>query len=117
VRLLLDENVSPVIGAALAAAGYDVRATVDACPGALDTAVVARASAEDRILVTEDKDFGELAFRDGLRPPGIIRLALPSYQPAEKAARLLDVLAAEGTRARGAILVIEPAHTRCRLMP
>jgi Domain of unknown function (DUF5615) len=117
VRLLLDENVSPIIGAALTNAGYDVCSATAACPGALDTQVVALASAEDRIIVSEDKDFGELVFRDGLRPPGIIRPVLPGYWPAEKAARILEALAAEGTSALGAILVIEPTRTRTRPLP
>jgi hypothetical protein len=48
--------------------------------------------------------------------PGLIRLALPGYWPAEKASRLL-VLAAEETNARGAVLVIEAARTRVRPLP
>jgi predicted nuclease of predicted toxin-antitoxin system len=117
VRLLLDENVSPIIGVALADAGHDVSAAVAVCPGALDTDLVAIASTEARIIVSEDKDFGELVFRDGLRPPGLIRLMLPGYWPAEKATRLLEVLTAAGTSAVGAILVIEPTRTRLRQLP
>ena len=117
MRLLLDENVSPVIGEALTAAGYDVRAVTTACPGASDIQVVALARAEDRIIVSEDKDFGNLVFRNGWWSPGLIRLALPGYWPAEKAARLIKVLAAEETSARGAVLVIEAARTRVRPLP
>jgi hypothetical protein len=101
VRLLLDENVSPVIVAALTAAGHDVRAVATACPGATDVQLVALARAEDRIIVSEDKDFANLVFRNGWWSPGLIRLALPGYWPAEKAARLLEVLAAEETTCAG----------------
>jgi hypothetical protein len=57
------------------------------------------------------------AFRNGWWSPGFICLALPGYWPAEKAARLLEVLAAEETGAQGALLVIEAARTRVRPLP
>jgi predicted nuclease of predicted toxin-antitoxin system len=117
VRLLLDENISPIIGAALTGAGHDVSATATACPGALDMQLVALAAAEDRVIVSEDKDFGDLVFREGLRPPGLIRLVLPGYWPAKKAARLIEVLARAGTSAVGAMLVVEPTRTRLRHLP
>jgi predicted nuclease of predicted toxin-antitoxin system len=70
VRLLVDENISPIIEDALRASGHDVRAASDAWPGALDEDLVALAIAESRIVVSEDKDFGNLAFQHGLRPMG-----------------------------------------------
>jgi len=63
VRLLIDENISPIIGDALRVAGHDVRAAAVACPGVLDEELVALAIAEARIVVSEDKDFGNLAFQ------------------------------------------------------
>ena len=59
-----------------------------------------------RTIVSEDKDFARrLAFRAGLRPPGLVRIALPGYLPAEKAVRVVDAL--RGKDATGVILVIE----------
>jgi len=77
VKLLIDENVSPVIGQFRRAAGHDVIAATNACPGAPDDDVVTLAIAEGRILVGEDKDIGDLAFRQGLRPPGLVLVRLP----------------------------------------
>jgi predicted nuclease of predicted toxin-antitoxin system len=79
----------------LRAAGHDVRAATVACPGALDEELVALAIAEGRIVLSEDKDFGNLAYQHGLRPPGLILVRLPSYLPVEKAARLGGAEAAE----------------------
>ena len=71
MRLLIDENVSPIVGQALRAAGHDVIAAADLCPGAPDDEVVALATTEGRILVSEDKDFGNLAFQnEGCAHPG-----------------------------------------------
>ena len=112
MRLLIDENISPIIGDALQAAGHDVPAAAVACPGALDEELVALAIAEARIVVSEDKDFGNLAFQRGLRPPGLILVRLPSYLPVEKAARLVVVLKRQS--ANDCILVVEPARVRRR---
>lgn len=114
MRVLIDENISPIIGEALQAAGQDVRAAAVACPGALDEELVALAIAEARIVVSEDKDFGNLAFQQGLRPPGLM-VRLPSYLPKEKATRLVVVLKRQS--ANDCILVIEPARVRRRRLP
>jgi predicted nuclease of predicted toxin-antitoxin system len=84
------------------------------CPGAPDEEVVALAVAEARVLITEDKDFGELAFQQGLHPAGVIRVALPRQLPAEKAKRLAEVLQAQGGLVQGTMLVVEPARIRSR---
>ena len=115
MRLLIDENVSPIIGYGLQAAGHDVVAAASVCPGAPDDDVVALAIAEGRILVTEDKDFGNLVFRQGLRPLGLVPVRLPGRLPAEKAARLIDAL--KGEKADDSILVVGPRRIRRRPLP
>jgi predicted nuclease of predicted toxin-antitoxin system len=117
MRLFLDENVSPIIGDALRAAGHDVSMAADVCPGAPDDEVVRLAQAEGRVLVTEDKDFGDLAVRQRKRPPGLIRLALLRWSPAQKAARLVAVLGSDGGRVQSAILTVEPGRVRRRPLP
>lgn len=114
MRFLADENISPTIATALEALGHDVVAVGVAMPSAVDEAIIERAIAEDRILVTEDKDFGELAFKHKVRPPGIIRLALPSLSPSEKATRFRTVLEQPGVKVAGHALVIEPRRVRAR---
>jgi predicted nuclease of predicted toxin-antitoxin system len=112
VRLLIDENVSPIIGDALQAAGHDVRAVAGVCPGAPDEDVVALAASEARIVISEDKDFSSLALHRNLRLPGLIQVRLPGYLPTQKAVRLVGVLEREA--ADSLILVIEPARVRRR---
>ena len=114
MRLLIDENISPRVGTALRAAGHDVIAATDVCRGSPDRRIVAIAISEVRYIITEDKDFGELAFRDRFYPPGLIRLVLHGYTPAEKAERLLGVLATESASVGGAVVVVEPLRTRTR---
>ena len=90
-------------------------AAADMCPGASDDDVVAVATGEGRILVSEDKDFGNLAFQHGLRPPGLILVRLPGCLPADKAARLVDAL--KGANADDCVLVVEPRRIRRRPLP
>ena len=62
MRFLAEENVSRLVVARLRAAGLDVTAIGETSSGALDNDVLATASREGRILITEDRDFGELSF-------------------------------------------------------
>ncbi len=108
MRILTDENISPVIVAALEAAGHDVVAVATMMPGASDEAVIARAASDGRVLVTEDKDFGELAFKHDYRSAEIVGLALPGRRTAQKAAHLREVLSNNEGRILGRAVVIEP---------
>ncbi len=81
MRLLANENFPGDAVAALRDRGHDVAWVRTDAPGSRDTEVLSRAQAEDRIIVTFDKDFGELAFRAGLpATAGIVlfRIATPS---------------------------------------
>ena len=59
----------------LADLGHDVLSARDRFPHASDEALLALAREEGRVLITEDKDFGELVFLRGLPHPGIVRLS------------------------------------------
>ena len=61
--------------------------------GASDEAVLAHAIFEKRVLVTFDKDFGELVYRVGLpADSGIIVFRIPTKSPADVAERILKVI-------------------------
>lgn len=65
MRLLADENFPGDAVQALRHAGHDVNWVAESMPGASDRNVLSHAQYEDRLLITFDKDFGELAFRTG----------------------------------------------------
>jgi predicted nuclease of predicted toxin-antitoxin system len=84
MKLLANENVAAAVVDALRADGHDVVWIKEVGQGSTDDVVLALALAEDRVLLTFDKDFGELAFRLGcLATPGVIllrpRLRSPEY--------------------------------------
>jgi predicted nuclease of predicted toxin-antitoxin system len=81
MRILANENFPGEAVAALRARGHDVAWVRTDAPGSSDVQVLERAQREHRIVVTFDKDFGELAFRSRLPASnGIVlfRISAPS---------------------------------------
>ena len=70
MKLLIDENLPRSMVERLREAGHDVAYVADDWSGLRDADVLARD--EDRILITFDRDFGELVFRHRLPPPSSI---------------------------------------------
>ena len=89
LKLLLDENIGRVVADALVRRGHDVKSVLDEGRGARDAAVLARAVADGRVLVTLDRDFGRLVFKNSARHVGVIYLRLANESPE----RILTVLA------------------------
>ena len=81
---LADENVDFPIIARLRELGYRVESIAEDCPSIDDTQVLQWAFEREAVLLTEDKDFGELVFRQRLKNHGIVLYRLPGITPAEK---------------------------------
>ena len=114
MRLLLDSCVWGEAAEPLRSLGHDVfwAGTLEPDPG--DEAILQRAREEKRILVTLDKDFGELIFRRGQAHAGMIRLVeVPSLEQA-KVTHLL-VSEHEKPLLQGAILTFKNKQVRIRL--
>ena len=115
MRLLANENFPGDAVTALRDNGHEVAWMRTDAPGSSDAEVLARAQAEARILITFDKDFGELAFRSRLpATSGIVlfRISVPS--PAYIARVAVDALASRSDWA-GHFSVVE--DTRIRMTP
>jgi predicted nuclease of predicted toxin-antitoxin system len=114
LKLLLDKCVSPRTRAALQAAGHDVVWAGDWDPDPGDSAILESARRESRVLVTLDKDFGELAVAFGQPHCGIVRLV--DIHPRDQASVCQTVLARHADElAAGAIATA--ARERIRLRP
>ena len=95
MRFLANENFPGAAVTALEAAGHDVVWVRTAAPGTTDRDVLAWATREERILLTFDKDFGELAKGSALpRPCGIVLLRMPMPKPGDVGQRLADLITA-----------------------
>jgi len=94
------------------AQGHDVFSVYHHSRGATDDALLARAAAEDRILVTNDRDFGELIFREGRTHRGVIFLRLVDERPANKIRVLAQLLASHSHRLAGQFVVVTESQVR-----
>jgi len=114
MRFLADENFPGAAVAALEAAGNDVVWIRTAAPGSSDPDVLACAIRDERILLTFDKDFGDLAKASALPPTcGIILLRIPMARPGNVGAQLAGAITAR-TDWIGHFSVIEPGRVRMR---
>jgi hypothetical protein len=64
---------------------YDVTYVAELAPGLTDNDVLAQSVTEERILLTEDRDFGELVFRGQKSAYGVVLLRIPSKERQKKA--------------------------------
>lgn len=117
VRLLANENVPGAAVAALRQQGHDVAWIHEIAPGSADRDVLARAQREGRIMVTFDKDFGELAFRHGAPASvGVVLFRITLSSP-DHAARAAVAVFASRTDWTGHFAVVEDDRIRCRALP
>lgn len=98
--ILADENCDTVLVARLRGTGHDVFHILEKRPGAPDEAVLTLAADHDRILLTNDLEFGILAERFDTYPPAIVLLRLDPLR-----AHLV-----------GKFFVVEPGSIRERVM-
>jgi predicted nuclease of predicted toxin-antitoxin system len=114
MRILADENFPADAVEALRAEGHDVAWVRTVAPGIKDSEVVQIAQQESRVIVTFDKDFGELAFRLRLAPNSGIILFRLSPMPPTKLARFMVNAIKTQTDWYGNFSVVEPDRIRIR---
>jgi predicted nuclease of predicted toxin-antitoxin system len=120
VKFLVDNNLSPLLAESLTTEGHDAIHLRDlGMQAAADEAVLARAAAEDRVLISADTDFGRLLARSGAASPSVLLIRrLGGRRAAEQSAVILanlDQVAEDlGT---GAIVVLSDEWVRIRHLP
>ena len=116
--LLANENVPIGTVALLRQAGYAATSISEEMPGADDVTVLERARLAGQVLITFDRDYGDLIYRDGLPAPGgVIYCRFRPRSPADAAQRLLHILRASSLTLRGSFVVVEREHVRVRPLP
>ena len=114
MRFLADECLHVEIVTVLRRAGHEVTTIAPGDVGATDEAVLERASREGAILLTADKDFGEIAYARAAAPSGIVLFRRSVADPAGAAARLLALIQERGDSLYSLHAVITPARARLR---
>jgi predicted nuclease of predicted toxin-antitoxin system len=114
VNFLADGCCDAPLVAGLRGDGHDVLYVKEAAAGSDDEIVLRMAAGEQRILLTEDKDFGELVVRLKLPAYGIVLLRMNTVDSHAKLVRLREVLSQEGSRLPGHFVVIDEGKARFR---
>ena len=114
MNLLADESVDGPIVRRLREEGHDVDYVAEMSPSIDDDAVMDHANGRGGLLLTADKDFGELVFRLRRVTRGVILVRLAGVSAALKARLVAETLAAHGQEMDGAFTVISPGLVRIR---
>ena len=93
IRFLANENVPFATTKRLQQEGFDVVSVSIDFPSIKDESVILFASMDNRIIITFDRDYGELIFQHKVAsPPGVIYFRLHSFRPEDPAEILLTFL-------------------------
>jgi predicted nuclease of predicted toxin-antitoxin system len=112
MNFLADESCAGPVIRALHEAGHDVVAIAEVAKGATDEQVLERALTEKRVLITEDRDFGELVYARGRSSAGVILVRFHSRARRAKPATVVEAVAKLGSRLQDAFTVVEPGRVR-----
>ena len=117
MRFLADENFPRPALLALRNAGWDVLSVAETFPGAPDEEVAALCEEQQRILLTFDKDFGELVFHRGLPAgSGVVLFRIPPDSPERTAVVALTLVQSQPDLA-GLFCVVTRDRIRIRVRP
>ena len=112
LRFLADESCDFAVVRALRAEGYEVYAVSEVMQRSDDRQLIEQASQEQRILLTEDKDFGWLVFVSQANSAGVILIRFPATARATLAAAICRLVRDHSDSLPGAFVVAQPGHIR-----
>lgn len=117
MRLLLNENLPLSVVESLTRLGHDVLWARKAMPGAADVDVIEKAMNERRLLITFDKDFGELVYKQGKKASvGIVLFRIPQTSAATVAAQVTQAIQSRDDW-QGCFSVVEIRRIRMTPLP
>lgn len=117
MKLLADESVDRPIVLRLRADGHDVAFIAEDSPALSDRGVLARAVQEGVVLVSADKDFGELVYRDRRPHRGVLLLRLSGLDEATKCDLVSRAVGERGGELPEAFSVLTEDSLRIRRPP
>ncbi len=112
MRFLVDESTGSKVAKWLRDQGHDVFSVYDQARGMLDDVIIRKAYAENWILVTNDKDFGEKVYREQLKHHGVILFRLEDEHVANKIAVMEHLLSGYADQLPGQFVVVTDRAVR-----
>jgi len=114
LSFLADESCDFSVIHALRSVGYPVKAVAEIYPSLPDEMVLELAVAENRLLITEDKDFGEWVFAHQHAMMGVLLIRYPASMRASMVAAVIDLIEGHATELDSSFTVLEPGRARIR---
>lgn len=114
LTFLVDVGVGRAVEDLLRSLGYDIKAVRDINPSAKDCDILAIAVSESRMVITMDKDFGELVHKLSKQHTGVLILRMEDARGAEKAEVVKDILAKFNAEIIGKFCVYQDSRLRVR---
>lgn len=114
MNLVADEGVDAQMVTMLRELGHDVYYIAKELTGINDEAILQKSNAENRILITQDKDFGELVYRLKMVHSGIILIRLMGLKASIKTEILKKVILNHEDNLLGSLVVVQPGAIRIR---
>ena len=114
MNLVADESVDQQIVTLLRAEGHAVVYIAEMAPGISDVQVLHLANSDNALLLTHDKDFGELVYRQQLISSGVVLIRLAGLLPEQKAKAVCLVITKHDLELPGAFTVISHGMVRIR---
>ncbi len=112
MRFLVDECVGPSVVRWLRENNHDASSAFEDCRGWEDERILEKACTEGRIVVTVDKDFGDMIFRMKLPHRGIILLRSAYCGPSDKISMMKKVLSLDESDLSGRFVVVTETAIR-----
>lgn len=112
LRFMADENCDFAVVRALRAEGYDVLAVSEYMRQSLDSELLEQAYRENRVLLTEDKDFGWLVFASHSDSAGVILIRFPADRRSALTQSMLQLVREHGDELQNAFVVVQPGQVR-----
>ena len=113
LTFIADESCDFLIVRKLRSAEYDVLSVAESFPSASDQQVLEHAK-EARILLTEDKDFGEWVFAHGEKIEGVILIRFPGNARKRLGEEIIILIDNHGIKLKKFFAVLEPGRARLR---
>ena len=113
-KFIVDECTSIAVAEFLREQGFDTVSVSEESPQTSDRAILHRAVAEQRIVVTNDKDFGDMVFRDNHPHCGVLLLRLADDRVATKIQVVAAVLKQYVDRLQNRFVVATERNIRIR---
>ncbi|MBI3735422.1 DUF5615 family PIN-like protein [Candidatus Sumerlaeota bacterium] len=114
MSLLADENIDRQVVERLREDGFSVVYVAELEAGAPDDLILRKGNRENALLITADKDFGELIFHQKRLSSGVVLVRLEGLTPATKAGIISATVQSHADEFMGAFSVISPGGVRIR---